>query len=213
MNLLAEVQRARAARDSTGRNLEEVRAALAEAQQRHSFQATELADMRQQLVDVEACEADQRVECESLRGEVAEAERQVKALEEAAKRAQQRQAELEASKGNLLQARHKADVETNVLEWRLQKTVSQIAREKPGTPFGTVAKCLLSKSTGLGSKLSHRRQDARSKRSGEMGGTDADESTTAGEWGAGDGGESESSSVTHGVRTKRSWADDAQAMI
>jgi len=139
--LVADVRRARASRDNCDSELHRVKQSFDATQARCANGATERCALESQLKEMVYRETIARKEVENLREQIGGLERQAHVEEEAAKKARERHIEVDHAKRALVLSRRRAEEVATVLEWRLQKTVAQLDKEKPGAPL---VRCLLS---------------------------------------------------------------------
>lgn len=185
--LASDVRQARAERDQACAGLEAVQVGVAAMREQCLQDQAALADLELQRKDITKKEDSARKEVASWHEQIGAFERQIQAAEEAAKEAREHHAELEAEGRGLVLARRRAEEEATVLEWRLQKALAQLDRERPGAPLARLLQprpqgpagalgplCRAPRAKGLGSRGWTGR--------GQPGGSEADaESTTAGE--------------------------------
>lgn len=184
--LVTQVRQARSDRDETNEALLQLEGEVAAVQERCLQDVVACADLQSQYSDLVGREAAARSEVLRLRESIEHFEQEVHAAEETAKKARERHDEVDAAKRQLVLARRHAEEQAGFLEWRLQKAVAQLDKEKPGAPL---VRCLLPSGPAAGTTVHGPTSRApRAKRlgghlrSGQPGGSEADaESTTAGE--------------------------------
>lgn len=182
--LVLEVRRARAARDSVNTEHEELRQHVESAKVWCENDAVERQALEAQLCELVSREQDARGEVERLRAEIRNREEQASTEEEAANAAREKHRCLDGKRQALVRARQQAKETATVLEWRLQKTVAQLDKEKPGA---ALVRCLNSSRVpgppraSVGAAFTSPRGKRSSCLAAAAGNSDADaDSTTAG---------------------------------
>lgn len=189
--LTEEIRRLRTSQKAADGEFEIQRRGVEAAQAACGSHAEEQRALELQLRELAGREREARSEVERLRSQISQLEQQAHAKEEAAHQAREKHRTVDGKREALVLARRQANEAASVLEWRLQKAMAQLDKERPRAP---IVRCIGSRAAAgprvadrlgagaTGQLLGTARQKKLDGPPAVAGGSDADgDSTTAGE--------------------------------